>query len=52
MQPAYLLDTNVVSYFVRGTSAAIRDHIQRTPLSLRLSCFSGLPGVRGMRVPV
>jgi len=32
MQPAYLLDTNVVSYFVRGTSAAIRDHIQRTPV--------------------
>ncbi len=30
MPPTYLLDTNVVSYFVRGTSAAIRDRIQCT----------------------
>jgi tRNA(fMet)-specific endonuclease VapC len=30
MPLTYLLDTNVVSYFVRGTSAAVRDRIQRT----------------------
>lgn len=32
MPPIYLLDTNVVSYFVRGTSAAIREHVLRTPV--------------------
>lgn len=32
MPPAYLLDTNVVSYFVRGTSAAVRDRLLRTPI--------------------
>jgi tRNA(fMet)-specific endonuclease VapC len=32
MPPVYLLDTNVVSYFVRGTSAAVRDRLLRTPI--------------------
>lgn len=32
MPAAYLLDTNVVSYFVRGTSAAVRDRLLRTPM--------------------
>jgi tRNA(fMet)-specific endonuclease VapC len=30
--PVYLLDTNVVSYFVRGTSAAVRNHLLHTPI--------------------
>ncbi len=32
MPPVYLLDTNVVSYFVRGTSAAIRNRLLNTPV--------------------
>jgi tRNA(fMet)-specific endonuclease VapC len=32
MPPVYLLDTNVVSYFVRGTSAPVRNHLVRTPI--------------------
>ena len=31
MPLTYLLDTNVVSHFVRGTSATVRDHLNRTP---------------------
>jgi len=30
--PVYLLDTNVVSYFVRGTSAAVRNRLSSTPV--------------------
>jgi tRNA(fMet)-specific endonuclease VapC len=33
MPPIYLLDTNVVSYFVRGTSVAVREHLLRTPVA-------------------
>ena len=32
MLPVFLLDTNVVSYFVRGTSPAVRDHLVHTPI--------------------
>jgi tRNA(fMet)-specific endonuclease VapC len=32
MPPVYLLDTNVVSYFVRGTSAAVRTRLLNTPI--------------------
>jgi tRNA(fMet)-specific endonuclease VapC len=32
MPPIYLLDTNVVSYFVRRTSTAVWDHLRRTPV--------------------
>lgn len=32
MPPVYLLDTNVVSYFVRGTSAAVRNRLLKTPV--------------------
>jgi len=32
MSLIYLLDTNVVSYFVRGSSAAVWDHLRRTPV--------------------
>jgi tRNA(fMet)-specific endonuclease VapC len=31
MPAFYLLDTNVVSYFVRGTSAAVRNRLLNTP---------------------
>jgi tRNA(fMet)-specific endonuclease VapC len=31
MPPAYLLDTNIVSYFVRGNSPAVRKHIVGIP---------------------
>jgi tRNA(fMet)-specific endonuclease VapC len=34
MSPTYLLDTNIVSYFVRGNYPAVRNHIVRTPLQL------------------
>jgi len=38
MAPAYLLDTNIVSYSVRGDSPAAREHIKHTPLeSLAIS---------------
>ena len=32
MPPVYLLDTNVVSYSVRGTSATVRNHLLQTPI--------------------
>jgi tRNA(fMet)-specific endonuclease VapC len=32
MPRAYLLDTNVVSYFIRGTSAAVRNRLLSTPV--------------------
>ncbi len=32
MPPIYLLDTNVVSYFVRGTSVAVRKHLLLIPV--------------------
>jgi tRNA(fMet)-specific endonuclease VapC len=31
MAPVYLLDTNIVSYFVRGNYPAVRKHVVRTP---------------------
>ena len=34
MPPDYLLDTNIVSYFVRGNYPAVRKHIVRTPPEL------------------
>jgi tRNA(fMet)-specific endonuclease VapC len=32
MAAAYLLDTNIVSYFVRGNYPAVRERVVRTPL--------------------
>lgn len=32
MPAVYLLDTNVVSYFVRGTSATVRNRLLNTPI--------------------
>ncbi|MGA2276242.1 MAG: type II toxin-antitoxin system VapC family toxin [Terracidiphilus sp.] len=33
MPPIYLLDTNIVSYFVRGSSIAVREHLVRIPVA-------------------
>jgi tRNA(fMet)-specific endonuclease VapC len=32
MKPRYLLDTNIVSYFVRGNFPGLRNRIENTPL--------------------
>jgi tRNA(fMet)-specific endonuclease VapC len=41
MPPAYLLDTNIVSYFVRGNLPAVRRRIARQPLeSLAVSAVT------------
>ena len=41
MAPAYLLDTNIVSYFVRGNYPEVRKQIVRSPLeSLSISAVT------------
>jgi tRNA(fMet)-specific endonuclease VapC len=41
MPPTYLLDTNIVSYFVRGNYPAVRNHIVRNPVeSLAVSAVT------------
>jgi tRNA(fMet)-specific endonuclease VapC len=62
MTPAYLLDTNIVSYFVRGNYPAVRKHIIRistdllavsavTEAELRVWVMS-LPGSTRIRIGV
>ncbi len=39
--PVYMLDTNIVSYFVRGDYPAVREHLLRTaPADLAVSCVT------------
>jgi tRNA(fMet)-specific endonuclease VapC len=33
MSPAFLLDTNIVSYFIRGNYPEVRNHIVRNPVA-------------------
>jgi tRNA(fMet)-specific endonuclease VapC len=32
-QRSYMLDTNTVSYLIKGKPIAIRDHLRQTPMS-------------------